>query len=82
MACSNRVPSGVMMTTPAPAPFWFDAPSARNCHMSVGWPGSADVPSVFELSFLWLTSFSSSADEVNSAIKSARAWAFIALFGR
>ncbi|KAL6288992.1 hypothetical protein ACE6H2_006502 [Prunus campanulata] len=82
MACSNKVPSGVMMTTPAPASFWFDTPSTRNCHMSVGWSGSAEVPSAFDFSFLLLTNFSSSAGEVNSATKSARAWAFIAVFGR
>ncbi|KAI5351610.1 hypothetical protein L3X38_004501 [Prunus dulcis] len=82
IACSNRVPSGVVMTTPAPAPFWFDAPSMRNCHMSLGWLGSTEVPSAFELSFFCLTNFSFSADRVNSATKSAKAWAFIAVFGR
>ncbi|CAL9017385.1 unnamed protein product [Prunus brigantina] len=58
IACSNKVPSGVMMTTPAPAPFWFDAPSTHNCHMSLGWLGSAEVPSAFELFFFLLTNFS------------------------
>ncbi|CAL2257684.1 unnamed protein product [Prunus armeniaca] len=79
--CSNRVPSGVVMTTPAPAPFQFDAPSTRNCHMSLGWLGLAEVPSAFELSFFLLTNFSSSTDGVNSTTKSAQAWVFIAAFG-
>ncbi|KAI5328166.1 hypothetical protein L3X38_027562 [Prunus dulcis] len=82
IACSNRVPSRVVMTTLAQAPFWFDALSTRNCHMSLGWLGSTEVPSAFELSFFWLTNFSFSADRVNSATKSAKAWAFIAVFGR
>ncbi|KAL6285542.1 hypothetical protein ACE6H2_009932 [Prunus campanulata] len=82
LGCFAMVPSGVMMTTLAPAPFWFDAPSTRNCHMSLGWSGSAEVLSALELSFFLLTSFSSSADGVNSATKSAKAWAFIAVFGR
>ncbi|KAI5313615.1 hypothetical protein L3X38_042791 [Prunus dulcis] len=82
IACSNRVPSRVVMTTPAPAPFWFDAPATRNCHMSLGWLSSAEVPSSFELSFFWLTNFSFSADGVNSATKSPKAWAFIIVFGR
>ncbi|CAL9000063.1 unnamed protein product, partial [Prunus brigantina] len=69
IACSNKVPSGVMMTTPAPAPFWFDAPSTRNCHTSLGWLGLAEVSSAFELSFLLSTHFSSSADGVNSTTK-------------
>ncbi|CAL9012811.1 unnamed protein product [Prunus brigantina] len=73
IACSSRVPSGVMMTTPAPAPFWFDAPSTRNCHMSLGWSGSVEVLSALELSFFLLTSFSSSTDGVNSATKYAKA---------
>ncbi|KAI5335055.1 hypothetical protein L3X38_025188 [Prunus dulcis] len=95
IAYSNRVPSGVVMTTPAPAPiwpasnasysaglvmttpalapFWFDAPSTRNCHMCLSWLGSAEVSSAFELSFFLSTSFSSSADGVNSATKSAKA---------
>ncbi|CAL8996301.1 unnamed protein product, partial [Prunus brigantina] len=69
MACSNKVPSGVVMTTPAPAPFWFDAPSTRNCHMSLGWLGLAEVSSTFELSFFWLTNLSFSTNGVNSATK-------------
>ncbi|KAI5335157.1 hypothetical protein L3X38_025290 [Prunus dulcis] len=73
IACSNKVPSGVIMTTLAPTPFWFDASSTRNCHMSLGWLGSEKVLSAFELSFFLLTSFSSSADGVNSATKSANA---------
>ncbi|CAL2278332.1 unnamed protein product [Prunus armeniaca] len=73
IACSNKVPSGVMMTTPASAPFWFDAPSTRNCHVSLGWLGSAEFPSAFELSFFSLTIFSSLADGVNFATKSAKA---------
>ncbi|KAI5339652.1 hypothetical protein L3X38_018924 [Prunus dulcis] len=81
IACSNRVPSGVTMTTPAPAPFWFDAPSTRSYYMSLGWSGSAEVLSALGLSFFSLTSFSSSADGVNFATKSAKAWAFIAVFG-
>ncbi|CAL9018793.1 unnamed protein product [Prunus brigantina] len=35
IACSNRVPFGVIMTTPAPAPFWFDTSSMHNCHVSL-----------------------------------------------
>ncbi|CAL2266495.1 unnamed protein product [Prunus armeniaca] len=73
VACSSRVPSGVMMTTPAPTHFWFDAPSTHNCHMSLGWSGSVEVLSALELSFFLLTGFSSSADGVNSATKSAKA---------
>ncbi|CAL9007961.1 unnamed protein product, partial [Prunus brigantina] len=69
IACSNKVPSGVVMTTPAPAPFWFDTPSTRNCHMSLGWLGSAEVSSAFELSFFLSTHFCSSADGVNSTTK-------------
>ncbi|CAL9024415.1 unnamed protein product [Prunus brigantina] len=42
-SCSNKVPFGVMMTTPTPAPFWFDALSTLNCHMSLGWPSSAEI---------------------------------------
>ncbi|KAI5351390.1 hypothetical protein L3X38_004281 [Prunus dulcis] len=73
IAFSNRVPSRMMMTTPAPAPFWFDAPSTHNYHMSLRWSGSAEVLSALELSFFLLTSFSSSADGLNSATKSAKA---------
>ncbi|KAI5330161.1 hypothetical protein L3X38_029559 [Prunus dulcis] len=82
IACSNRIPSGVTMTTHASASFWFNAPSTRNCHMSLGWSGSVEVLSTLKLSFFLLTSFSSSADGVNSATKSAKALAFIAVFGR
>ncbi|KAI5323388.1 hypothetical protein L3X38_032460 [Prunus dulcis] len=82
IACSNKVSFGVVITTPAPAPFWFDPPSTRNCHISLGWLGSGAVPSAFELSFFWLTNFSFSADGVDFATKSAKAWAFIAVFAR
>ncbi|CAL2270365.1 unnamed protein product [Prunus armeniaca] len=43
IACSNKVPFGVMTTTPTPAPFWFDILSTLNYHMSLGWPSSAEV---------------------------------------
>ena len=81
IACSNRVPSEVMMTMLVLASFWFDAPSTHNCHMSLGWSGSAEVLSALELSFFLLSNFYSSTDGVNSATKSAKAWDFIAVFG-
>ncbi|KAI5338869.1 hypothetical protein L3X38_018141 [Prunus dulcis] len=59
IGCPNTVPSRVTMTTPAPAPFWFDALSTHSCHMSLGWSGSAEVLSALGLSLFLLTSFSS-----------------------
>ncbi|KAI5335187.1 hypothetical protein L3X38_025320 [Prunus dulcis] len=70
IACSNKVPSGVTMTTPAPAPFWFNSPSTRNCHMSLGLVRFREG---LVCSQTFLLSFSSSADGVNSATKSAKA---------
>ncbi|KAI5317871.1 hypothetical protein L3X38_037578 [Prunus dulcis] len=74
MACSNKISSLVIMMMPASSSFLFDARPTRNYHLS--------FLSALELSLVLLTSFPSLADEVNYAMKSAKAWPFIVVFTR